>query len=98
MNRGEHLLTILSEECAEVTQAATKALRFGMHEQRDLPTSNYDRLKAEINDFYAVVEMVEHCFDVDLERNQEQINAKQEKVEKYLRYSFQCGTLSPIED
>ena len=93
MNRGEHLLTILSEECAEVTQAATKAMRFGMHEQRDLPTSNYDRLNEEINDLYAVIEMVEHAFDIGLERNGEMINAKQEKVEKYLKYSEECGTL-----
>lgn len=94
MNRGEHLLTILSEECAEVTQAATKAMRFGMHEQRDLPTSNYDRLRTELNDIYAVVEMVACEFDIDLEQDWDLQKAKQKKVEKYLEYSKECGTLN----
>ena len=30
MTREEHLLTIVAEECAEVAQRATKALRFGL--------------------------------------------------------------------
>ena len=30
MNREEHLLTILSEECAEVIKDVSKALRFGL--------------------------------------------------------------------
>jgi len=94
MNRGEHLLTILTEECAEVIQAATKASRFGMHEQRDLPTSNYERLKAELNDIYAMVEMIQHEFDIDLEPDQAAIKAKQNKVEKYLEYCKDLGTLN----
>lgn len=94
MNRGEHLLTILVEECAEVSQAATKAMRFGMHEQRDLPTSNYDRLKAELNDIYALVEMIQCEFDIDLESDFLAISKKQEKVEKYLLYSKECLTLT----
>lgn len=93
MKRHEHLLIILAEECAEVQQAATKALRFGLHEQRDLPTSNYDRLRAELNDIWAVVEMVEHACDVSLEKQYDAIKAKQEKVEKYLKYSYELGTL-----
>jgi len=94
MNRGEHLLTVLDEECGEVIQASAKAKRFGMHEQRDLPTSNYDRLLAEINDIYGVIEMIEHYFDIDLGPRRGMIEAKQKKVEKYLKYSKECGTLS----
>jgi len=94
MNRGEHLLTILIEECAEVAQAATKAMRFGMHEQRDLPTSNYDRLKAELDDIYALIEMIQCEFNIDLEPDHLAIRNKQDKVEKYLLYSKECGTLS----
>ena len=94
MNRGEHLLTILTEECGEVIQAATKAMRFGMHEGRDLSTSNYHRLKVEINDIYAMVEMIEHEFDIGLERDRDMITTKQLKVETYLNYSAECGTLN----
>lgn len=34
MNLKEHLLTVLSEECAEVQQAVSKALRFGAKDSR----------------------------------------------------------------
>ena len=34
MNLKEHLLTVLCEECAEVQQAASKALRFGIKDSR----------------------------------------------------------------
>lgn len=98
MNRGEHLITILIEECAEVIQASTKAKRFGMHEQRDLPTSNYDRLLLEVNDIYGVIEMVEHAYNIDLSRRRDLIEAKQRKVERYLKYSEECGTLDVKED
>jgi len=94
MNRGEHLLTILSEECGEVVQIASKIKRFGMHEQRDLPVSNYYRLKAELNDIYAMVEMIQAEFNIDLEPDKEVIFTKQTQVEIYLQYSKECGTLS----
>jgi len=34
MNRTEHLLVCLAEECAEVGQAVAKALRFGLDDGR----------------------------------------------------------------
>ena len=96
MNRLEHLLTILTEECAEVQQAGTKALRFGLEEGRDLSAmadgNNVQRLRHEINDMLAMVEMLE---DEGLELSPDHSLRKQkkEKVEKYLLYSKQCGTL-----
>ena len=95
MNRKEHLLTILGEECSELHQEISKALRFGMYEQRDLPTSNVERIQKEFNDVIALVEMINDfyqenifCTDFDL------IKAKTEKVEKYLLYSKELGTLT----
>lgn len=93
MNRGEHLLTILSEECGEVVQAASKAKRFGMNEGRDITGTNALRLKQEINDIYAMIEMVQCEFDIDLEKSWDMMNEKQKKVEKFLIYSEKCGTL-----
>lgn len=54
------LLTILVEECAEVAQRATKALRFGLDEvQSGQPFDNAYRLSQEIGDISCVVnEMV----------------------------------------
>lgn len=99
MNRLEHLLTILGEECSELHQEACKALRFGVDEQRDLPTSNLERMQKEYNDLLAMIEMInDEIFNVDramlLHRDIHLINAKREKVEKYLIYSKECGALN----
>jgi len=107
VNRQEHLLTILGEECSELHQEICKALRFGIYEQRDLSTSNSQRIFKEFNDLMAMVEMVnESAVSTSFEsasvtlgerglmyRNEEFIKAKKEKVEKYLLYSKECGTL-----
>ena len=92
MDRQEHLLVILMEECAEVAKQSAKALRFGIDEQRDLPTSNRERLHQEWNDILGVVSMLEDE-GIHLYPDRDLINAKQEKVEKYLRYSAELGTL-----
>lgn len=50
------LLTILVEECAEVQQRATKALRFGIEEtQPGQPDDNAKRLAHEIGDLTEVI-------------------------------------------
>ena len=101
MNRLEHLLTILVEECAEVQQASTKTLRFGLEEGRDLSAMEYgnnvQRLRHEINDVLAMVEMLE-SEGLNLSPDTALIARKQAKVEKYLRYSIECGTLHPEEE
>ena len=45
MTREEHLLTIVAEECNEVAQRATKALRFSLEEiEPGQEFSNRERL------------------------------------------------------
>ena len=114
MNRQEHLLTILGEECSELNieicklhQEICKALRFGVYEQRDSPTSNAQRIFKEYNDLIAIVEMVNESAVATsfkdasvtlgerglMYRDEDLIKVKKEKVEKYLLYSKECGTL-----
>jgi len=108
MNREEHLLTILGEECSELHQELCKALRFGIYEQRDLPTSNAQRIFKEFNDLMAMVDMVnESAVSTSFKtsqvtlgvrglmyRDESLIEKKKEKVEKYLKYSLELGTLT----
>jgi NTP pyrophosphatase (non-canonical NTP hydrolase) len=55
----QYLLTMLVEECAEVAQRATKALRFGLNEtQPDQPYDNSVRLAHEIGDLLGVASMM----------------------------------------
>lgn len=91
MNRREHLLVILGEECAEVIQDAAKALRFGLDEGRDIEVTNAERLKTEVNQLLAVIEMLDEE-GVDLRDDFIVQRKKREKVEEYLEYSKQCGT------
>jgi len=90
MTRDEHLLTIAAEECAELAQRLSKALRFGMDEvQPGQPLSNRERIIEEYTDLIAALEML-GIWTLD----RAQIDAKHRKVERFLRYSEQCGTLS----
>ena len=97
MNRQEHLLTILIEECAEVQKAATKALRFGLRDIKpDGNETNEDDISRELNDVYAMVEMLNYDGlqlhpDVGLRAE------KKNRVEKYLLYSEKRGTLDDFD-
>ncbi len=94
MNRTEHLLTIAAEECAEIAQRATKALRFGLDEvQRGQELTNAERILLEYHDLVAVINMLQNENALPRGLNTHDILAKQSKVEHYLQFSAQCGTL-----
>ena len=92
MNRQEHLLVIFAEECNEVAQEVSKALRFGLHEQRDIPTSNLDRIQKEFNQLMAMRDML-WSEGVCIRGDAQVVSEKIANVERYLNYSKECGTL-----
>lgn len=81
MNRTEHLFECLSEECAEVIQAAAKVNRFAIDGRYPDGRGNVEAVVAELNDVLAIVEML-HAVGVDLSKvgDREQIEAKKIKV------------------
>ena len=90
MNRVEHLLTKLMEECAEVAQEASKAAIFGLAEvMPGQPLTNRERVLKELNDLWAVCEML-GLQVVD----RAAIEAKKAKVEKYMDYARKIGRAS----
>jgi hypothetical protein len=95
MTRTEHLLWCLSEECSEVAQRASKAARFGLSEiQEGQSLNNSERIWQEFADLLAVYHMMVDDGLVDkVIHNGPLMMAKKEKVEKYLRYSAERGTL-----
>lgn len=104
MTRTEHLLFILAEECAEVAQRASKAARFGLAEvEPGQAKTNARRVMDEMNDLIAVYQMIagpivsptSPLFEGDPAEWMAAIRAKQAKVEKFLRYSAECGALQP---
>jgi len=88
MNETEYLLWVLSEECAEVSQRASKAARFGLREvQPGQQEDNVRRLERELADLMAVVELF------GLRIRDEDKAAKVEKLKKFMEYSRQVGRL-----
>lgn len=98
MNRQEYLLSLVAEECAEVQQRVSKALRFGLNEiQPGQPLNNTQRIMEEFRDLLVVVELAQEAgvlpcnsnfgLTSDFRRN------KREKVLKFMDYSRQQGAL-----
>lgn len=93
MNETEHLLTVLTEECAEVAQRACKAVRFGLSEiQPGQQEDNRRRLERELADLQAVADLLGLCV------RDEDKAAKIEKLKKYMGYSREIGTLRDSND
>ena len=55
----KELLLILQEECAEVTQAVSKCMRFGLDQMKPGKNrTNINMLEEEIGDLFAMVELL----------------------------------------
>lgn len=95
MNRKEHLLTCLAEECAEVAQACCKALRFGIDDKGPGHTlTNAQYISREVNDVIALVEMLEEEGLLPRPSSFTEIEAKKAKVALFMEYAEQRGTLT----
>ncbi|MDA8847165.1 hypothetical protein N9J02_00875 [bacterium] len=76
MNRREELLVITMEECAEVSQACSKMLRF--NEQVD-----YENLQDEIGDLMCMVELLKEQGIVTDNQIVKRMKVKREKLKKW---------------
>ena len=92
MTYVEYLLTCLTEECAEVSQRATKAIRFGLSEkQPGQGLSNAIRLVGELDDLFHIYELLRRTgtippLPVDT-------YGKRDKIFRYMDYSMELGKL-----
>ena len=99
MTLTEHLLTRIAEEGAEVTQRATKALVFGLHEvQEGQSKDNLQRLIYEFNDLVAVMKilMVNEGGREGAIFDEEAQLVKSLKLSHWLEYSKKMGTLQDV--
>ncbi len=87
-DREREILTILMEECAEVTQAASKLLRFGKENRPDNGISNVDTLSRECGDLRYLLTMVR---DAGLTDEAIEIDAQARKHDR-LRWFMQTST------
>jgi len=92
MNTKEYLLVCLAEEASEIAQAVSKCLRFGENDISPVSNvSNIRQLKQELNDLYAVVELL--STDYDLEGNHDLITEKQVRLKHWIKYSKERGVI-----
>ena len=95
MNKTQHLLLLVMEECAEVAHRCSKSIRFGLGEvQEGQELNNAERIKGELTDLFAVLRMLEDetgllLFWLRLE----DINDKQYKVKRHMNISRDLGQL-----
>ena len=97
INRAEHLLICVAEECNEVAQRVSKALRFGLTEvQAGQNRTNAERIMDEFADLTTVLAMLaenDHL-DFDTPNIETKMKAKVAKIEKYMTIAREQGTLS----
>jgi hypothetical protein len=97
LNVNDHLLVCLAEEAGEVTQAATKALRFGLTDRPfKVPTTNAERILCEVHDLLAVYEMLqERGLIQGMGINRALIEAKKRKVLAMMDHARDQNALEP---
>lgn len=82
----KEVLLILQEECAEVTQAVSKCMRFGPDQMKPGKNrTNINMLEEEIGDLFAMVELLT---DMNIGVTTEGINeSKRNKFHKLKKWS-----------
>jgi hypothetical protein len=100
MTKRQLLLLKLAEGCAEVAQRAAKQMQFGKYEiQPGQDLTNATRLTSEIVDLFAVIDLLANADELDDTllpslidfAGHFEIDAKKDKIEKYLRLSQELG-------
>lgn len=95
MTRDEHLLLCLSEECDEVGQRVSKALRFGLSEvQSGQSLTNNERICDELRDLISVAQLLmEQGLLASFMPTKAEISTKAARISKYMEISRRHGTL-----
>lgn len=92
MNYQQYLLIKLAEESSELAQIALKTAQFGLYSTCPITNeTNIQRVTAEYNDVIAITEMINTEIYDNLERDTYLVDAKKQKVMKYLEYSKEAG-------
>lgn len=92
LTRYQFLMGKIAEEASEIAQRAAKCQQFGGKELEPGQDLNNDyRLWREVQDLYAVLEIVDQEYKYSFTRDVFCITAKVEKLDKFYRYSQSLG-------
>lgn len=99
MDRLQLLLCKLAEEASEVAKIALKTQQFGLYEKRPgQPYSNLERTHQEINELFAIIEMLNDEFEFGFRRDADLIHIKKARVNEYAQYSINLGQTEEEKD
>lgn len=94
--REREILIILMEECAEVQQRASKALRFGLADiEQGQSLRNRTRLAQEIGDLRSIVFLAQGEGIIDADVVSQATYAKDRKLEIYMQTDPEDGSDGP---
>lgn len=100
MNRVDHILWNITEECDEVSQRVSKSARFGLNEVQ--PGQNYDNAERIMHEFADLLGAMELLEDEGLIKYPSDFRAlidrKKSRFEKFLKISFQQGRLDNVKE
>lgn len=98
LNREQYILTLIQEECAELSQRASKALRFGLYEvQPGQELDNWERLRGEFVDLWTCVCLLDRLL-VNFDYDHDEVAAKISKIKKYMELSINRGILEDTHE
>lgn len=96
MTKNQHLLVKVSEECAEISQVACKAIIFGPknHAPGDYDTDNANDIITEYYQLTAIIEMLQEEKVLPI-YDEEKINDiksdKKSRIKSWMKYSDKLG-------
>ncbi len=101
MKEVEYLLISLQEELAEMQQAISKALRFGLDDIYE-GKNNLQYIQKEYTDVQAVIETLEDIgvdvFTEDADEFLKDVEDKVKCIKKWMKYSKDCRVLDYNEE
>lgn len=99
MTEQEHALQSAQEECNEVAQRISKALRFGLYEvQPGQEKNNGERIVEEFSQLCAKLALAFGKYNPDqvfITVDPAEYHKTPAKVRKFMEYAQKCGTVTP---
>lgn len=98
MNSTENILVIAAEECAEIQQAITKSLRFGLDNHYEENTTNAMQIVTEYYQLQAMIEELQKRMVLPYLTHEAIFDVKKSKIDKVKYYNEESKRCKRLND